>query len=312
MKKWIFGILIIILIAVVCVYVFIPKTLVVATVTPISTNYTSAVDYSSNSNNWKKWWPTINKNDSTQVGTYKGVVYQIVNKSYNNTQIKLVYKNDTTIANIAVAGFIHDSVKVICQFTFEAGLNPLTRIKQYNTAVYLKQNVHEVMDGLKAFLEKPENVYGFKITSTMVKDTVLMSTKTVFNHYPTTYEVYAMVAKLQAYIKQTGGIETNAPMLNVTKPDAITYKTMVAIPVNHTLPETRDIALKRMVIGKILESDSIKGGATTIDHSFKMFEQYFEDYKHTSPAIPFQLLLTDRLKEPDSTKWVTRFYYPIF
>ena len=65
-------------------------------------------------------------------------------------------------------------------------------------------------------------------------------------------------------------------------------------------------------MGKILESDSIKGGKTVVDQSFKIFEQYFEDYKHTSPAIPFQLLVTDRLKEPDSLKWVTRFYYPIF
>ena len=312
MKKWMLGILVILSVAVVSVYAFIPQTLVVATVTPINTNYTNAVAYSSDSNNWAKWWPTITKNDSKQVGMYKGVGYQIVYKSYNNTQLKLVYKNDTTIANMAVAGFIHDSVKIICQFTFEANLNPITRIKQYNTAVYLKQNVHDVMDGLRAFLEKPENVYGFKIKSTTVKDTVLLSTKTVFNHYPTTIEVYAMVAKLKAYIKQAGGTETNAPMLNVTKHDDVTYKTMVAIPIDHTLPESNTIVLKRMVMGKILESDSIKGGKTVVDQSFKIFEQYFEDYKHTSPAIPFQLLVTDRLKEPDSLKWVTRFYYPIF
>ena len=141
------GILVILSVAVVSVYAFIPQTLVVATVTPINTNYTNAVAYSSDSNNWAKWWPTITKNDSKQVGMYKGVGYQIVYKSYNNTQLKLVYKNDTTIANMAVAGFIHDSVKIICQFTFEANLNPITRIKQYNTAVYLKQNVHDVMDG---------------------------------------------------------------------------------------------------------------------------------------------------------------------
>lgn len=312
MKKWMFGFLIIMGIAIVGVYIFIPSILTVVSVTPISTKDANALEYSTNSDNWVKWWPTNNRNDSTQVGLYKSVAYQIVSKSYNNTQIKLVYKNDTTIANIAVAGFVNDSIKVIWQFAFKAGLNPITRIKQYNRAIYLKQNIHDVMDGLKTFLEKPENIYGFKIISTIVKDTVLLSTKTVFNHYPTTNEIYAMVAKLQLHIKQTGGVETNAPMLNVTKEDSITYKTIVAIPVKNALPTTSTIAVKRMVIGRILESDSIMGGLATIDHSFNMFEKYFADNKHTSPAIPFQLLLTDRLKEKDSTKWVTRFYYPIF
>lgn len=311
MNKLILGLLVIISVAVVSVYVFIPKTLVVATIIPINTNYKNADRFLSDSSKWVKWWPSSNNKDVKKVGIYKDVIFQIINKSYNNTQIRLVYKNDTTLANIAIADFVNQSIKVICEFSFDAGLNPITRIKQYKTAVYLKQNLHDVFDSIKIFLEKPENVYGFKINSTMVKDTVLISTKKYFDHYPSTQEIYGLVGELRNHIKQTGGLETNAPMLNVTKDNNTTYKTMVAIPVNHTLPTTDKIDLKRMVVGRILESDSVKGGATTVDYSFKMFEQYFTDYKHTSPAIPFQLLVTDRDKT-DSSKWITRFYYPIF
>ena len=46
--------------------------------------------------------------------------------------------------------------------------------------------------------------------------------------------------------------------------------------------------------------------------AFDNFENYRSDYTILSPAIPYQLMITDRIKESDTTKWVTKFYYPIF
>jgi hypothetical protein len=313
MKKWSIILVALISIAVTGVYVFIPSNLVVSSVTPMYTNYVSAAEYVSNEDHWAKWWPgKIEKLGNKTIGTYKNATYQIIEKSYNNTQIALVYNKEITVINLAIAGFNRDSVKVICQYNDTASLNPFTRISRYNRAVYIKQNIKDVMQKLQQFLEKTSNIYGYNIISTMVKDTALMSTKTYINHAPSTADIYSLVNDLRNHIKQQGGTIVNAPMLNVTKETETSYKVMVAIPVNHTLAETNTIQLKRMVIGRILESDSIKGGPATVAHSFKMFEKYFADFKHTSPAIPYQQLITDREKESDTTKWVTRFYYPIF
>lgn len=313
MKKWSIILVALIAIAVTGVYVFIPSNLVVSSVTPMYTNYVSAAEYVSNEDHWAKWWPgKIEKLGNKTIGTYKDATYQIIVKSYNNTQIALVYNKEITVINLAIAGFNRDSVKVICQYNDTASLNPFTRISRYNRAVYIKQNIKDVMQKLQQFLEKTSNIYGYNIISTMVKDTALMSTKTYINHAPSTADIYSLVNDLRNHIKQQGGTIVNAPMLNVTKETETSYKVMVAIPVNHTLAETNTIQLKRMVIGRILESDSIKGGPATVAHSFKMFEKYFADFKHTSPAIPYQQLITDREKEIDTTKWVTRFYYPIF
>jgi hypothetical protein len=246
------------------------------------------------------------------MASYNDITYHIIGKSYNNTQIALEYNKETTIVNLAVAGFNHDSIKVICQYNDKASMNPFARISRYNRAVYIKQNIKDVMQKLQQFLEKTSNIYGYNIISTMVKDTALMSTKTYLNHAPTTEDIYSLVNQLRTHIKEQKGAIINAPMLNVTKETETSYKVMVAMPVIHTVAETNTIQLKRMVIGRILESDSIKGGPATIAHSFKMFEKYFADFKHTSPAIPYQQLITDREKETDTTKWITRFYYPIF
>jgi hypothetical protein len=313
MKKWSIILVALIAIAIASVYLIIPSNLVVSSVTPMYTNYTSAVEYASNENQWAKWWPgKLDKVGDKTMATYNDITYYIVGKSYNNTQIALEYNKETTIVNLAIAGFNHDSIKVICQYNDTASMNPFARISRYNRAVYIKQNIKEVMQKLQLFLEKPVNIYGFNIISTMVKDTALMSTKTYLNHAPSTADVYSLVNQLRNHIKQEGGTIVNVPMLNVTKENATSYKVMVAMPVNHTLAETNTIQLKRMVIGRILESDSIKGGPATVAHSFKMFEKYFADFKHTSPAIPYQQLITDREKETDTAKWVTRFYYPIF
>ncbi|MFC4231756.1 hypothetical protein ACFOW1_07630 [Parasediminibacterium paludis] len=313
MKKWLIILVAFIAIAIASVYIIIPRNLVVSSITPMYTNYTSAVEYASNEENWTKWWPgKLEKVGDRTIATYKDITYHIVSKSYNNTQIALDYNKKTTIVNLAVAGFSHDSIRVICQYNDTASMNPFTRINHYNRAVYIKQNIKEVMQQLERFLEKPSNIYGFNVISTIVKDTALMSTKTYLNHTPSTIEVYKLVNELRRHIQQQGATIINAPMLNVTKETETSYKVMVAIPVNHTVAETNTIQLRRMVIGRILESDSIKGGPSTVEQSFKMFEKYFADFKHSSPAIPYQQLITDREKETDTTKWITRFYYPIF
>jgi hypothetical protein len=313
MKKWSIILMALIAIAVASIYLIIPSNLVVSSVTPMYTNYTSAIEYASNEEYWAKWWPgKLEKVGNKTIATYNDITYHIVGKSYNNTQIELKYNNKTTVLNLAVADFNHDSVRVICQYNDTASMNPFARIGYYNRAVYLKQNIKDVMQKLQQFLEKPANIYGYNIISTTVKDTALMSTKTYLNHTPSTADVYSLINQLRTHIKQQGGTIINAPMLNVTKESDISYKVMVAIPVNHTLPETNTIQLKRMVMGKILESDNIKGGPSTVEQSFKMFEKYFVDFKHTSPAIPYQQLITDREKQPDTTKWITKFYYPIF
>jgi hypothetical protein len=86
---------------------------------------------------------------------------------------------------------------------------------------------------------------------------------------------------------------------------------MVGIPVNKVLNESGDIVLKRMVLGNILEAE-VQGGTFRVNQAAKQLEHYVSDYKYSSPAIPFQQLVTNRLQEPDSSRWITRLYYPVF
>jgi hypothetical protein len=66
-----------------------------------------------------------------------------------------------------------------------------------------------------------------------------------------------------------------------------------------------------MIAGNILVAE-VKGGPYTVTNAFNSLHDYVTDHDLQSPAIPFQSLITNRLQQPDSTKWITKIYYPIY
>jgi hypothetical protein len=85
---------------------------------------------------------------------------------------------------------------------------------------------------------------------------------------------------------------------------------MVAVPTVRRVPAPENIQFNRMVLGNILISE-VKGGQNTVNTAFTQLKQFIEDSRHTTPAIPFQVLVTNRQTEPDTAKWVTKVYFPI-
>jgi hypothetical protein len=133
-----------------------------------------------------------------------------------------------------------------------------------------------------------------------------------FEHYPKVQEIDAMIQDLRKYIIQNNAIEKNSPMLNVLKFDSSHFEAMSAIPVDKALPRTTEFSPKFLLKGGNILEAQVQGGPYTIETSLQEIENYRSDYKYNSPAIPYQLLVTDRLKETDTTKWITKLYYPVF
>jgi len=139
----------------------------------------------------------------------------------------------------------------------------------------------------------------------------LVSDKESFSHYPTTEDVYAIVSRLRNYIRQAGAKELFSPMLNIKKTDSTNYTAQVGLPVDKALPGKDDITSKWMMKGGNILSAEVTGGQKQIEEAQKQMELYIMDYQRAIIAIPFQMLITDRTKETDSTKWITRLYYPV-
>ncbi len=55
----------------------------------------------------------------------------------------------------------------------------------------------------------------------------------------------------------------------------------------------------------------MKGGRSVSDSAMKKMELFASDHRLFNIALPFLSLITDRTKEKDSSKWVTKIYYPV-
>lgn len=260
----------------------------------------------SSASNWQKWWPA----DSPL--NFNGKSYKIIASNMNLFDIQVNSGNDTMKSRLALLFLSNDSSLVTWQAETEKSTSPFTRFFRYKEAKEIERDMTEILTSLRDFAEKTENIYGFDVKRAIVTDSVLVSTRSSFDHKPGVHEVDNMIQRLKIYIAQHGAVEKNLPMLNVRKIDSSHYEVMTAIPVDRELPATKEFAPKFLFKGgNILEAE-IKGGPATIETAFDQLENYRVDYKFTTPAIPFQSLVTDRVKEPDTTKWITRLYYPVF
>lgn len=308
MKKMLIALLILVCLLLIGIYAFIPSKIYFREIVVIKANPNAAKRLLNNERNWNNWWSKENKKNE-QAGnksyhyTFKGGMIQGIRININNSSVGV-----NSLLNIIPID--RDSVAVEWEGRSAAEFNPLRRVDKYTERKKIETEVENLLQNIKAFLENKENLYPIRISQIQVKDTLLVVTKDSFKNYPTTDEVYHLIGSLQEFISKEGAIGTNYPMLHITS-DSGYFKTMVAIPVNKVVPAKGNFLFKRMVPGKILVTE-VKGGRYTTAHALKQLENYLEDNELQSPAIPFESLVTDRSKEPDTSKWVTKIYYPVY
>ena len=206
-----------------------------------------------------------------------------------------------------------DSCRLQWQFSFASSKQPLARVLDYFTARKIESLMKEIMQHLAAYAGQTKNIYEISIERTHLYDSSLITLRGTASNYPDVAAIYKSISQLQEYAAQNGAAATNPPMLNILPDGKDGWQYMVALPVNKLLPNHDPISSKLMLPGGFfLASENIKGGFHTVDHYLQQMENYKSDYNYSSPPIPFQSLITDRSKEADTSKWITRLYYPVF
>lgn len=294
-------------------YVFFPTKIDSSNIVKIHCVMNSASRYVINENKWAKWWPGTITHDSASdkdIFHYKRYRYIITEIKYNAILIETQANELTVKGTLFFLPLGFDSIRVEWKYGLSTTSNPINRLHLYWEAKKINNNILDIMKNMKAFLEKPENVYGMHIDEIKVKDTILVSTNFSSPQYPSTQKIYDLINGIKSYIALNHAKETNYPMLHVWQ-DSGFYKTQVAIPVNVVIPQNNVYAIKRMVPGKILVGQ-VTGGAYTANDAIRQMGIFLTDHGMSSPAIPFESLVTNRMEEPDTSKWITKIYYPVF
>lgn len=306
MKKILIALVLLLVLALAAVYLFIPGKIKIEANISLKAALPGVSRSLTDENNWKKWWP-----GGSPFNYYKQT-YSISEKVTNVFDIDIYSGKDTLNSRLELVPVKNDIMTIDWHAEQVTSDNPFIRFSQYRRVKATKKNMDEILQSMKAFLEKTKNIYGFEIKKTLVTDSVLISMRRLFEHYPNVQEIDGMIQDLKKYIVQNNAIEKNSPMLNVLKLDSSHYEAMSAIPVDKALPRTNEFSPKFLLKGGNVLEAQVQGGPYTIENGLQGIENYRSEYRYTSPAIPYQLLVTDRLKETDTTKWITKLYYPVF
>jgi hypothetical protein len=310
MKKILLLFIAVIVVALVYIYAFIPTIITVAGYKNVNIPTGSIERLFENKNTFKKWWPGEIINDSVFV--FQKTNYTILKTNALGVSIQTSISDHKITGEMTATLLKKDTSAVQLVYeSFNAGINPFSRLNQYFKAIALKKQLNTFLEAYAKYAEDKKNIYGIDIIQTKVKDSSLVSTKKLFSQYPSNEDVASLINILKKHIAENGGEQKDFPMLNIRLTEENKYEAMVAIPLLKDIPVKGDIVIKKMVLGNILEAKVI-GGPTSINTAETSLKNYVIDYNKTSPATPFQSLATDRAAEKDSTKWVTILKYPVF
>lgn len=308
MRKWLPVTAFIIIAAIVSIYIFIPSTLSITQITPIRCSINGAYRSMATTDKWLQWWPVNTPNPYLR---YEGNEYLLTKTLMNTIEVRIQHHDVAVNSTIHLLPLPGDSVMVEWKCSFNSGMNPFKRIQRYQQAVAIKKNMAALCARFKSFAEKTESIYGISIAESSFKDTLLIATKAIFTTYPTATDIYQSVNALKKFSSGQGARQTGSPLLNITALNSSSYQVMTALPVDKALPENLVFFKRQIPPAKFLVTQ-IQGGDHTIKEALNQLQLYIQDYHRVIIAIPFQQLITNRIAEPDTTKWITRIYVPVF
>jgi uncharacterized protein (UPF0333 family) len=261
---------------------------------------------------YSNWLPKDGKQISANEFLLDDCTFTFISDNFLNNSITVKYKGLLT-SSMVIFEPARDSSFTSVGFQFPNSNNPFTKLSNYFTYKHVETTTQKLLNSLQSFLSTSDNVYGVSMKKSILKDSTLIALKSLSNSYPTIADIYKNIDILKTFAITNGAKATNPPMLNIYKDAENGYAFMVALPIDKWLDNSGNIIAKRMLAGgNILESGEIKGGFYTVDNFLKELENFRADVNGMSPAIPYQSLITDRSKESDTSKWVTKLYFPIF
>ena len=271
-----------------------------------------------NKNTWGNWWNYSSKDTLNKVPikqeeshTLNGDSFEITELLYKAAKINIKHNSQTLETKLILIPLNVDSTGVQWSYGFKTSLNPYNRFLQYLDASKIKRNMDQVLNHLKDYLQKDENVYGIHITRESTKDTTLVLTKVILANHPTTKDIYNTIGQLQQFAKSNNAIATGNPIYNISPKENNKFQLMCALPINHKIIPNAQFSNISMVKGSFMVTEVI-GGDSTLNNAAKKMQQYFEDFRRVTMAVNFTMLVSDRMYQTDTSKWISKLYYPVY
>jgi hypothetical protein len=309
MKKWLLVTAFVFIAALAGIYFFLPTRLEIVQITPVHCTTPGAYRALTTREKWSSWWPADRPNSNAFF--YNNNSFEITKTLMNTFEIRIHQNEQPINSTLHLIPLTGDSTNVEWRCSFSSGVNPIKRIQHYRHAVALKKDMAAILSHFKSFAEKKENIYGISFQEVIFKDSLLISTKETMASYPSVSDIYSLINALKKYSSAHQAQQTGNPYLNITPLNPFGFQVMTAIPVDRSIPTNSQFFHQRIPLNRF-EVTRVHGGVGTVNQAMQQFQLYIQDYRRTLMALPFQQLITDRSTEPDTARWITDIYIPLF
>jgi hypothetical protein len=299
MRKIVFLLSTILLFGLMAVYLLVPKLISIKGSQLVHQSAPSVIRGMMQTAKWSEWMPKETTLNVT--GTMVATIQTELTLDAIKIPVEFSIIDDTS-AN-AIIGF-ETSME-------NTNWSPIARVQNYLFAKKIQGQLDLILSAAGNYYNTVKGVYGFDIQETRVQDSSLIALDQVLMDTPTLVQVYDMIAQIEQYIAAQNVKVKNDPMVNITRINENEVFTQVAIPIEKDIQVKPPFSLKKMVLGKLL-SVSVTGDAATVYNALLATKQYLGDKQRTSPAIPYVIYNTNRIKEPDAQKWKSTINYPVF
>ena len=311
MTRWWSIMLGVIVILLLCCYLIIPGRMIIKESVAVPTNPNGFQRALLNGANWEKWWPGKLEGTKGEKLAYNGHTYTLLEKRLTSLVFSLTGKDSSQPAWLHYVSTGADTVLLQWETEASTSVLPWKRLERYSQMRQLNADFRAILQKARDFFSRPENLYDIPVQQVQVVDSTLIFTSATTQGFPSNTFIYGLIDELKDYSSGQSAKVTGYPMLNVTTTDSVQFTTKVALPVDKKLKSSGNISYRWMLGGGKILVTEVRGGPGAIHRSMERLETFVQDHHFIAPAIPFQSLITDRSKEKDTSKWVTKIYYPI-
>jgi hypothetical protein len=299
MRKIVLLLTSILVLSVVAIYLLLPKQFIIKGTQAVNQSAPSVIRGMMQTNKWSEWMPKETRLNVT--GTMVATIQTELILDEVKVPVEFSIIDDTS--SNAIIGFETSMT--------HTNWSPIARVQNYLFAKKIQGKLDLILAAAGNYYNTVKGVYGFDIQETNVQDSSLIALDQVLMDTPTLVQVYDMITQLEQHIIAQNGKIKNDPMVNITRINEGEVFTQVAIPIEKDIQVKSPFTLKKMVLGRLL-SVSVIGDAATVNNGLIAIKQYLVDKQRTSPAIPYVIYNTNRIKELDAQKWKSTINYPVF
>jgi hypothetical protein len=312
MKKPTLFVIGILVLAFVSIYFIIPQKIKTANVIEIDASDVNISKFLVNKRQWHKWWPGQHNAADSIHFSYNGADY-VLQESTNSQMKTLIKIGDMELnSQLLYATTGEGMCEVTWATEMQSSINPIERIAQFVKIKRHAKSIDTILTAFKKFMQNEVNVYGMAIKISHIKNPIVLATTTHLNDYPSPETIYSLANGLRKQIKAQNALQLDSPMMNVHPDENDGYQIMVAIPINKIIKPGNGMVLNKLVKNANVLEAEVKGGKNTILNAFTQLKHFQKDHRLISPAMPYESLITYRIAEKDTAKWVTKVFWPIF